>query len=502
MGRTVTAAVRRPFRHQARGLLLGTVLGLASCTTRTPLPLPEPPLTPTPDAPFRTRVVVPTEVPVPDVHVEQRTLDNGLTVLHVEVPDSPGTAALFVNRGAGTLSTEYGTALVQLTLASLINGGTRWRDNRVLSRLRLNGVNLFSEIDPDASELGLFSLSSSFDEAVEIVARTVRAPVFEPGGLEATRTASQTAIRNEFSTEGSLALEHAIRGMIGQGAADELLGASARQLQRLSLADVERCYTDLYRPESSALVVAGSVSLDDAMAAAERHFGSWRTEAPGRSHTRRTLAISPPPTGVRIHVVQQWSSPRADVFLAQRAPAAVSDELVPFSIATIVLGGLFESRMNLALRHGPGASYGVHARVSSYSGGGVLLVHGEFEPRSAAASVRKILDELRRLRDEPLSPGESDVAKVRLSSDLRSSLDDVRSAAELAGGLFAYGDPTLLDRWKRDLATVDAARVQRTCARYLHPDAVDVVVFGNARGLMDDLDEIGTVDLYRITDPD
>ena len=86
---------------QRMGILAAA--GLLGCTSRAELPMPESPFTPTPDASFRSRVVVPVEVNIPERRIDTQTLENGLTVLHVEMPDSPEVATLFINRQGGPL---------------------------------------------------------------------------------------------------------------------------------------------------------------------------------------------------------------------------------------------------------------------------------------------------------------------------------------------------------------------------------------------------------------
>jgi zinc protease len=469
-------------------------------TPRAELPLPESPFTPTPDAPFRSRVVVPVELNGPEPRITAEVLSNGLTVLHAEISDSPEVATLFVNRYGGTLTSEYDSALVALTLRSLIHGGTRWRSGEVLSGLRVNGRPARASLSPDAASIELTALSPAFEETIEALAAIVRNPAFEPGGLEEARTLATTELFNLSSVEGGLALEHALRAMIGKPAATQLIGGSTGALSRVSMDEVKRCYADLYRPESSAVVVVGPISAADSVETVKRHFETWRPPGPTAVHKAKQIKISTPTRGPRIHLVLVGSS-EATVFLAQRAPSALSDEYVPFELASVIFGGLYESRMNNLLRHGPGVSYGVHAQLLGFRDFGLLLVHGGVEITSARDSIRTLLAELGRLRDEPLTSEELQIAKIRFGAQLRSSFGDPSSAASLVSEIFVYGDRDLLSGRRRAASMVDASQIQRVTRRYLDPDGADVVVFGNGWPLASQLEDLGHVDIYRVTDP-
>jgi zinc protease len=199
-------------------------------------------------------------------------------------------------------------------------------------------------------------------------------------------------------------------------------------------------------------------------------------------------------------LVHQHDAAQASVRFAQRAPALSSPDFIAAELASTMLGGVYDSRLNHALRHGEGATYGVTAQVASFRDFGLLLVEGTLDSTAAPDAIRTLLSELQKLRDQPLSRDELSLAKLRVSVEIRSMLSDNATTAELVSELFKYDASDLLTRWERLLAAASVEQVRDVARRYLHPDRVDIVVFGDARYLYEELSHVGSVELFRVTD--
>src|SRR5882672_8195844 len=229
----------------------------AACAPRTELPLPTLPLTRTPDAPFRSRHVpiASPSILEPDVH--RQTLENGLTLIHLERPQVPDVVVTYVNRQAGTLTSEYPGVLLRLTAAALLRGGTRWRDQGILADLNVNREFVSGGATPEATIFELRGLDVAFEQITEVMAQTVREPAFTPGGVEAART----SVRADLGKVGSWGRVMSI--VVGDSDASQFVGTG--DVTSLTLDQLKSCYADLYRPESSAVIVAGAVSFERAL---------------------------------------------------------------------------------------------------------------------------------------------------------------------------------------------------------------------------------------------
>jgi predicted Zn-dependent peptidase len=135
------------------------------------------------------------------------------------------------------------------------------------------------------------------------------------------------------------------------------------------------------------------------------------------------------------------------------------------------------SRLFRSLREREGYTYGVYSRGDARKLGGTSLVVGSVKADVTGKAMALLLDELRRLREEPPTPEELETAKSALVLSLPA---DFATAAGIAGKLaeeVVYGLPDdYWDRYATEVAAVSAADVQRVAAKYLDPARLTAVM--------------------------
>jgi predicted Zn-dependent peptidase len=465
-------------------------LVLGACAVRPELPVAVEPLTPTPDAPFRYRSPALAEVKLPPFDVERRTLPNGLAVAYVRREGVPGVSIAVVNRAAGS-SGPCGVELSALTAHALVRGGTSWHGS-ILSDLEVDGVKIAVETNPDASVLRLNVGTAEMDAALEVLARTIQAPAFSSGGVAVARRDLVDAAQASDDGAG-LVWEFALREAMGR-AAGALGHPSASRLDEIDATAIRGCHRNAFYPGASAVVLSGPLSSEVVFDAIERYFGGW-SGAPERDYTPSPIVFEQPHRDRRIALVLAGeASSRTAVFLAQRGPAATAPDFATGLVVSKALAGEYDSRLNRALRHEQGATYGVSASLAGYRQFGLFFVRANFPPSLAADPIERLLMEIERLRREDLSSAEIAMARLRLRVELADELSSAAGATEWLVNESSIDAPGLLANLDRALAAVDAASVRRFAAAYL--PVTDLVVVGRRPELLAGLRNLGTVTEY------
>jgi predicted Zn-dependent peptidase len=172
-----------------------------ACAAHRELPPPIQPLTPTPDAAFRWRTASPRPTTSPALDAHWSKLENGFTVVHVQRDDLPIVAIQYTNRAAGSAGSAHSGELVALTGDALTHGGTQLPGGKVLSRVNVNGIAPSVGTTTDVTSLSFQVLRPMFDRSVEVLARTVQFPAFEPNGIEVARGMTLELIRTDIKTQ-------------------------------------------------------------------------------------------------------------------------------------------------------------------------------------------------------------------------------------------------------------------------------------------------------------
>ncbi|HXT20596.1 MAG TPA: insulinase family protein, partial [Thermoanaerobaculia bacterium] len=262
-----------------------------------------------------------------------------------------------------------------------------------------------------------------------------------------------------------------------------------------------------WRPSRMVIAVSGDVRAAEVVQTLDGLLGDWR-DAPGSSAppsppaTASSVAAPqpaappltapsplPPPPAAGIYL-RDWPGPQAKVALGHRGPTRQRwddpDEAALQVLAEVLGGDGAVSRLRRRLRAQEGLVYRTNARLTlGLEGPGKLQVFLEADARHAARALALARAELLRLRDEAVPPVELELAKRSLL-DLMPLLFD---SAERRAGRFAEDE--LLGRphsywasYRRRLAAVTAADVQRAARRHLRPQELVAVIVGDRAALL------------------
>ncbi len=157
---------------------------------------------------------------------------------------------------------------------------------------------------------------------------------------------------------------------------------------------------------------------------------------------------------------------------ARRSPRRTSASACPalrrdhpdqwaLELLNTVLGEGSSSRLFQEVREEAGLAYDVHSFQVDYADTGTLQIYAGVDPADLKETLEAILDELRRLRDEPIPQDELDRARAYASGRLELRLEESRHLSAWLGIQEALHDRVLtLDEALTELNKVTPDDVQ------------------------------------------
>ena len=134
-----------------------------------------------------------------------------------------------------------------------------------------------------------------------------------------------------------------------------------------------------------------------------------------------------------------------------------------------VLGEGSSSRLFQHVREEAGLAYDVHSFQTDYADTGTVQIYAGVAPSDMKATVKAILDELRRLRDEPIPMDELERARNYASGRLELKLEESRHVSAWLGVQEALHDRVLtLDEALAEVNEVTPEGIQAAGAGALH----------------------------------
>jgi predicted Zn-dependent peptidase len=153
------------------------------------------------------------------------------------------------------------------------------------------------------------------------------------------------------------------------------------------------------------------------------------------------------------------------------------------SVLNNVLGGGMSSRLFQNIRERLGLAYAIFSEMSSYRDAGVLSIYAGTSLDTADQLVQCVVEELRRLRDEPLGDEELQRAKNHLKGATLLALEGSGSRmSNLARYHIYFNRHFTPQELIQMLESVTAEEVQQIAREFFRPDQVAASVVGNLNG--------------------
>ena len=147
-----------------------------------------------------------------------------------------------------------------------------------------------------------------------------------------------------------------------------------------------------------------------------------------------------------------------------------------------VLGDGMSSRLFLTVREEQGLAYDVSSGVVDYADSGALAVSAGVDPSKLAATLKAILAQLARLRDELVPDDELAKSKAYISGGLELRMEETRHLASWVGGQEALHDRVLtLEEALDEVARIESRDLQRVAGELFRDEVLRLVVVAPGR---------------------
>jgi zinc protease len=441
------------------------------------------------------RSVRPQPGPAPEIRLgkfESFTLDNGLQVIVVENRKVPVvTYQLTVDMDPILEGDAKG--FVDFAGQLMREGTTQRTKQQIDEAVDFIGASL------STYSTGIYasSLTRHQNTLLELMADVLMNPTFPEDELHKrinqTRSGLQTIKTNGNAIAGNIAtvLAYGPEHPYGEIITEESLNNINADLLR-------RFYNTYWKPNISYMVIVGDINVTEARKLMDQYFSNWRRgDVP-----RHTYPTPQPPQGRRVAVGERIGAVQSVVQVTHPVvlPVGHPDAIKVSVMNNILGGGVFSGRLMQTLRETKGYTYGARSSISTDKLVSRFTASTEVRNDVTDSTVVIILEEMNRLKDEPVTPEALQLVKNFSTGSFARSLEDPRTLAQFALNIKRFNLPenyyaTYLER----LNAVTVEDVQQVASKYVKPDNAIIVIAGNISEVPETLKQFsanGEVELF------
>ena len=435
---------------------------------------------------------------------ERSTLENGLTLLRCHVPGRPLLQAQLIVRGdagGGGTSEDPAQAGATVLTARAMSEGTAERDavEFVEAAERL-GSEMRASAGWDSLSVNVEVPRSHLAAAMPLFAELALQPSFPEREVERLRDERLNDLQQVMADSRRRA-EKAYPAVIYADAAAYArpLGGTEETVAPLDREVLAARHAAQMRPEASTLIVCGDLdglALDDIVASA---FGDWSA---GEGEPSVAPQAPDRTAGVRrVVVVDRPGAPQSEIRVGHVGTPRLIDDFHALSVMNAMLGGLFNSRLNMLLREERGYTYGVSSGFDMRRAAGPFAVRCAVESDVTAPAVADIVAELARVGHDPVSDEELDAARDYLIGVFPLRFETSAQVAGALSGLVVQDLPDdELDRYRPAVAAVTADDVRAAATAHIDIERASIVIVGDASKCEDELRDADYAEVEVIRD--
>jgi zinc protease len=412
--------------------------------------------------------------------IARAQLDNGLTVLVADLPGRPLTSASIVlPTGAVDEPADQGGAAV-LAARALTEGTERYDAVGLIEASERLGASLHADAGWDATSISIEVPTTRLRPALELLAEVLLRPTFPPDEVERLRDERLNDLLQAQADPRRRADEAFINTIYaGESPYHRPSGGMKETVERLDAGIVRQVYGTSVDPSRATLVVGGDLGGQDVFAMARDLLGAWA--GPGSAGDGGRIIDAPAATDRRIRVVHRPGAVQTEIRIGHRGLPRLIPDFHAVSVMSAILGGLFNSRLNMQLREAKGYTYGASAGFDMRRGAGPFSARAAVNTEVTVPALLDTLAELERMRDAPVEASELAAARDFLVGVFPLRFETPGAVVGALAGLSIHGLPVdELIGYRGRIEAVDIDAVAAAAREHLQVDRAAIVLVGDA----------------------
>lgn len=419
--------------------------------------------------PSFVRVELPSGVPVYCI------TDTSQPVVSISLSFADGAAA------------EQQPGIARFAMRLLARGAGGYSAAAFADELDTLGASLSCYASWDVSEIGVHVLSDHAEAAVSLMAECVLRPTFDEEETAMLQRQTIAGIQQMLADADQLAGLAAGQTIFAGHPYGHNRGGTIHSVRQFNRDSARSQYNSVLHTADRFFIVAGNCTPDKALQLlGDKFSGVGMPQTPSRNqwpeiHPSRQVVI-----------VDKPDTTQASLRLGALSAGHTHPDYPAVELASTTLGGFFTARLNHILREEKGYTYGAFSFHDAKKSAATLNAATSVNLDAAGESVGIILEQIEKMRREPIPAQELSRARQYLMGVFARNIETPQQVSQFVQTIKLFGLPdSYYTDFFRSVAELNADQMFAAQQRWFAPDDWAIIAVGNAEILVPQLEQFG-----------
>jgi zinc protease len=421
-----------------------------------------------------------------------KNLASGVRVIGTDSKELPiVTLSLTLPGGRRLDANDTSKVGLSRILALMMNEDTK---NYTAEQLQLELQKLGSTIsvstDLDGLTFQVQTLKKNLDKTLALLDERLLSPKFTPEAFARVKKQSFELFKQIKSQPAAIA--DIVFDKINYGP-DNVLGMSANGTEHtvanIKLEDVQALYNTSISSKGTRLVVVGDVSENEILSKI-----NFLNKLPNKDIAEPAIKPAPTITKTKIYLVDVPKAAQTEFRIGYPTGLKfdATGEFYRAGLMNYVLGGTFNSRVNLNLREDKGWTYGARSSFTGDEFHGDFAFSSGIKAEATDSALTEVMKELRQYAGTGITPDEITFMKSAVGQRDALRYETGFQKAGFIGRILEYNLPAdFADQDIKIMNDITAPEINTLAAKWINPDKMNIVLVGDKAKILPGLQKSG-----------
>jgi zinc protease len=423
---------------------------------------------------------------------EKFKLPNGLVIYLMEQHEVPVISVSAI-LPAGAIYDGEQSGLASLTAAGLKHGTRSMTKAKLDEELDFLGASVNTYASKESSGLAAKFAAKDKDKILTIIKEILLDPVFDSTEFNKEKKRLLVSLEQQKESPRSVIGAYFDKFLYGEHVYGNIVQGKISTVTPLTTADLKKFYSTNYRPDGSAISIAGDFNAKEMKAKLTALFSSWK-KGPKNTGSNPAAATINKPGENRVLLVNKEDAKETTFFIGAPGIARNNPDYVAIDVVNTLFGGRFTSMLNDELRVNSGLTYGANSRFSALKNGGSFIISTFTASKTTEPAIDKALEVLNKLHSTGIDEKSLSSAKNYVKGQFPPRFETASQLAGLMTQMFWYNfDESFINNFEKNVDGLTLDKAKEIIAKYFPKDKLQFVLVGKAADIRKIAEKYGKV---------